>query len=244
MRRVGVVTIPLRELPRVRYVVTTRRAPRADVKELVAALACARRKRLARPGVDFLWMRNRKVVGLACIIAAAACGGGANGGKEAKAPAITAGVCRAGSSNARPIGKTGKGSTIALARIGERRAMLVADEDAKAVLTLDLDTHASLAMTPLGATPGQLYVAKDGRVVVTLRDKNEIAILTASQATAPLTRACTGTTPTEPIAIAATPDVRRHRGMGPRAHRLRRQDARGEDDRVAAARASRRRRRG
>ena len=62
--------------------------------------------------------------------------------------------------------------------------MLVADEDAKSILTLDLDTHASLAQTPLGATPAQLYVANDGRVFVTLRDKNEVVMLVASTAEA------------------------------------------------------------
>jgi hypothetical protein len=34
----GLAKIPLRELPRVRYVAMTRRGPRADVKELVTAL--------------------------------------------------------------------------------------------------------------------------------------------------------------------------------------------------------------
>src|SRR5262245_43032195 len=105
-------------------------------------------------------MRKRNIVGLACIIAAAACGGtgpaNMKGGKEAAAPTVKAGLCQAAPSNARPIGRTGNGSTVALARIGERRVMFVADEDAKAVLTLDLDTHATLAETPLGATPGQL----------------------------------------------------------------------------------------
>lgn len=152
-------------------------------------------------------MRKRTVLGVACIIAAAACGG-TNGtrGKEAAAPTVTPGLCQAPASNARPIGKVGNSATVALARIAERRVALVADEDAKAVLTFDLDTHATLAETPLGATPGQIYVAGDGRIVVTLRDKNEIAVLVASRADAPLGRACTAPTPAEPIAVAATND--------------------------------------
>ena len=142
--------------------------------------------------------------------ATAACGGGRNGaggGKEAATAGVTqAGLCQAPASNARPINRTGSSATIALARVGERRVMFVADEDAKSVLTIDLDSHASLAETALGATPGQLYVANDGRVFVTLRDKNEIAVLVASRADAPLARACIAPTPTEPVALAASND--------------------------------------
>lgn len=153
-------------------------------------------------------MKKIGIVGFACVIAAAACGG-ATGGKEARSPAARAGAgraCDAIPSSARPIEHAGSGSAVALARVAGRRVMFVADEDAKAILTLDLDTHETLAETPLGATPGQIYVAKDGRVVVALRDKNEIATFVASRPEAPLARTCSAATPAEPIAIAATPD--------------------------------------
>lgn len=104
------------------------------------------------------------------------------------------------------MGRNGSGATLALAKVAGRRVAYVADEDAKALLTLDLDTRAQLAETPLGATPGQVYVAADGRVLVTLRDKNELAVLTTADASVPLTKRCAVATPAEPIAIAASPD--------------------------------------
>jgi mono/diheme cytochrome c family protein len=151
------------------------------------------------------------VVFLVAAGSAMACGSG-RGGKDANvatAPATArkvGGVCAAPQAPADPIGKTGSSSTVALAKIGGKRVALVADEDAKAILTIDLDTRAPLAETALDATPGQLYVGKDGRIFVTLRDKNQLMVLGATKANAPLTTLCTATTPSEPIALAATPD--------------------------------------
>ena len=152
-------------------------------------------------------MKTTTVQGAVFLFAAAtvaACGSGAKSGIGANAPVVT-GVCRV-ASNAKPIGRSGAGSTVALARVGERRVMFVADEDAKAILTMDLDTQQSLAETVLGATPGQVYVGNDGRVIVTLRDKNEVAAFSATRADAPLVRACSIPTAVEPIALAATND--------------------------------------
>ncbi|MCW5831419.1 MAG: cytochrome C peroxidase [Labilithrix sp.] len=82
----------------------------------------------------------------------------------------------------------------------------VADEDAKAITTFDLDTRSS-SRARLDGAPGQLLVAADGRVFATLRDKSELVALSASRADRPLARLCSVATPAEPIAIAATPDA-------------------------------------
>lgn len=143
------------------------------------------------------------------VILSAACGGSTHtkDAKTASAPAAarTSGSC-AWKPGTEPIGRTGAGATLALAKVEGRRVAFIADEDAKAILTVDLDTHAELATTSLNATPGQVYVAKDGRVFATLRDRSELVVLGATKADAPLTTLCAAATPAEPVALAATPD--------------------------------------
>ncbi|HSO33040.1 MAG TPA: cytochrome C peroxidase, partial [Labilithrix sp.] len=141
--------------------------------------------------------------------AAGACGGkqgGAAGPQDARSTSAAAGAACSARSAAEPLGRTGSGATLALARIAGRKVALVADEDAKALLTIDVESRTQLAETPLGAIPGQVYVGVDGRVFVTLRDKAQVAVLTAESATSPLTARCAVTTPAEPIAVAGTAD--------------------------------------
>ncbi len=157
-------------------------------------------------------MNKARLGGVAVLIAATtagACGGRQTGTATAvdarAAGAAGATACQVKSA-AEPLGRTGAGATLALARIGGRKVALVADEDAKALLTVDVESRTQLAETPLGAVPGQVYVALDGRVFVTLRDKAQLVVLSAESATAPLTRCGAVATPAEPIAIAATSD--------------------------------------
>jgi DNA-binding beta-propeller fold protein YncE/mono/diheme cytochrome c family protein len=105
-----------------------------------------------------------------------------------------------------PIGATGTGNVLALARVNGRRLALVADEDAKAVITFDVDTKQELAQTPVGGRPGQLHVARDGWVHVTVRDANKLLALRFEDPAEPLAIVKTATTPAEPIGLATTPD--------------------------------------
>ena len=156
-------------------------------------------------------MDKARFGGVAVLIAATtagACGGRQTStatAVDARAVPAAGAACHVKSA-AEPLGRTGAGATLALARIGGRKVALVADEDAKALLTIDVESRTQLAETPLGATPGQVYVALDGRVFVTLRDKAQLAVLSAESPTAPLTQRCAVATPAEPIAIAATSD--------------------------------------
>lgn len=150
-------------------------------------------------------------VGLAAVVAAlvGACGGSRSTGQPQTAVNANAGAGAPGcgaSSALVPIGSPATSSTVALARLGGRRVAFVADEDAKAVLTVDLDTREQLAETPLGSRPSQLLVTRDGRVLVSMRDAAKMVSLAASAATAPLVTRCEATTPVEPIGFAATPD--------------------------------------
>src|SRR5262245_33043676 len=76
-----------------------------------------------------------------------------------------------------PIGATGTGNALVLATVNGRRLALIADEDAKAILTVDVDTKSELAQTVIGGTPGQLQVMRDGRVLATVRDANKLLVL-------------------------------------------------------------------
>ena len=95
---------------------------------------------------------------------------------------------------------------MALASVEGRRVALIVDEDAKAVLTFDVDAKRQLASTDVAGVPSQVYVARDGRVFVTVRDASKIIALHIERADAPLTRLCEARTPAEPVAIAASPD--------------------------------------
>jgi DNA-binding beta-propeller fold protein YncE len=108
----------------------------------------------------------------------------------------------------RPLGTTRTSSTIALAQLGAKRVAFVADEDARAVVAIDVDSKNELATTALSGVPGHLLVMADGRVIVALRDRSEIAVLAAEGERGALVTACVAPAPAEPIALAATPDER------------------------------------
>jgi mono/diheme cytochrome c family protein len=107
------------------------------------------------------------------------------------------------------VGMARQGSTVALARLGESTLAYVADEDENALRTFDVDTGKEQATTPLPGSPSQVLVLADGRVAVTLRDKNSIEILEPTRsADVPLEPRCQAPVAVEPVGLAATPDDR------------------------------------
>jgi cytochrome c peroxidase len=102
-----------------------------------------------------------------------------------------------------------EGRPLALARLQDRTLAFVADEDDATLHTVDLTSGKEIALTPLPGAPAQVLVLKDGRVAVTLRDRNQLQILepTANPEN-PLDSLCTVELPTEPIGLAASPDDR------------------------------------
>ncbi len=100
-----------------------------------------------------------------------------------------------------------QGNAVTLARLGDRTLAYIADEDSQALHTIDVKAGREVATTPLGGAPAQAMVLADGRVVVTLRNKNAIEVLEpGANATDALTSRCTVAVPTEPFGLAATPD--------------------------------------
>ncbi len=110
---------------------------------------------------------------------------------------------KAGDPGLEPLGATGIGSAVALARWQDRTVALVADVDDRAVQLVDVDSHKRLATTKLEGKPSQLVVLKDGRAVVALRDKSKLVVLDPAEGE--LVARCTVATPAEPVALALTP---------------------------------------
>jgi len=108
-----------------------------------------------------------------------------------------------------PLSGDGIGSTIALARVGDRKLAIVADADAHSVRLLDTRTEEELPVTELAGEPSQLVVARDGRVFVGVRDGAEVDVLEQVPGERPSLHV-TGriATAEEPVGLALTPDGR------------------------------------
>ncbi|MFO0660989.1 MAG: hypothetical protein U0165_14330 [Polyangiaceae bacterium] len=108
---------------------------------------------------------------------------------------------------ARRHGNVGNSSAVALARSGTGVIAYVADSDEPTLHTVDVEGAREIAVTDLSGKPEQVMVLADGRVAVTIRGNNTIEILEPrASANEPLEGRCTVDTPSEPIAMAETPD--------------------------------------
>ncbi len=144
--------------------------------------------------------------GLLALGVAAGCGGAKGvGAGGPKASAASTPSCRV-RSIAKPLGQPRTGSTVALAKIGGRNVALVADEDARAIVTIDLETQKEIGATPLDGVPAQLMVTTDGRILVLLRDHARMQVLEAEAAEGALVTRCSVVTAPEPVGLASTPD--------------------------------------
>jgi mono/diheme cytochrome c family protein len=83
----------------------------------------------------------------------------------------------------------------------------VADEDSRAIHTVDVDKKEEVAKTTLPGAPAQVLVLADGRVAATLKNTNELIVLepTADPAK-PLVELCKREVPAEPFGLAASND--------------------------------------
>ena len=126
-----------------------------------------------------------------------------------------AGSCKRASPGvgARRFGPVRTSSTVALAAHGEGASLrviaYVADGDEATLHTIDVTQGRALGVTPLRGPAEQVLVLADGRVAVTLRQSSELQILEPGAAPeAPLATRCALAVPTEPVALAESPDGR------------------------------------
>lgn len=165
-------------------------------------------------------MHNRSVFSTSVIAtvtlglaAAVGCGSVGPAGDSTPSKAVAqpaAGTCEAVASSLKPVSAPGQSATVALASFSDgphagKTLAFVADEDNKALAVVDVDSKKELSTLKLEAQPGQVMVLTDGRVLVTLRDSNKLAVFHA-QSDATLTPGCKIDTSAEPIAMATTPD--------------------------------------
>jgi DNA-binding beta-propeller fold protein YncE len=99
-------------------------------------------------------------------------------------------------------------SAVALARAADGATLAyVADADEPRLHTVEIAGNKEVAVTVLHGAPEHVLVLADGRVAVTLRHENALQVLEpAASAAAPLEARCVVDLPSEPIAMASTPD--------------------------------------
>ena len=139
---------------------------------------------------------------------AARAGEGAKAAASSQAASVTAAprCARRRSGEARSSGER-QGSTAALVKIGGRTIAYTADGDDDAIHTFDVDRATELAVTPLSGEPAQILVLADGRVAVTIKSANRVAIFEPGEHPEdPLAPLCDAAAPAEPWGLAETPD--------------------------------------
>ena len=147
--------------------------------------------------------------GLVTVGLVAGCGGG-RGSQGAASPSGSAATAAAGGackvrSIAKPLGQPRAGSSVALAKLGDKSVALVADEDGRAIQIVDLATNKEIGSAPLDGAPAQVMVTTDGRILALLRDRSRMQVLEAESATSLVAR-CSVETPAEPVGLATSPD--------------------------------------
>jgi len=129
----------------------------------------------------------------------------------APAGSAVSGAAAAGAAAARPLTRivSRTGAPVVLAREGEATIAFVADEDGAAIRVIDVDRQDEISTLALPGRPAQLAMLEDGRLVATLRDRGELAVLAGTGLPdAPLSIAQRIGIASEPIGLALVPSDR------------------------------------
>ncbi len=147
------------------------------------------------------------------VVGLAACGGGAAppaGAPKTAANGQGAKGCHVHSVLA-PLGATERpsteGSAVVLARLGKKSVAFVADEDARSVIAVDLDTKAELGRTKLAGAPSAMVGNADGSLLVLLRDRAEVVALEADDESGALAIRCAASAPSDAVGIARSGSI-------------------------------------
>jgi DNA-binding beta-propeller fold protein YncE len=102
---------------------------------------------------------------------------------------------------------TMQGATVAVLHRCGRTFAFVADADAEAIRTVDVDSKVELAVTDLSSAPAQLLATADGELLVALPELNRVERLELAKDPAkPLLTTTSIATPLEPVGLALTPE--------------------------------------
>jgi len=100
-----------------------------------------------------------------------------------------------------------QGGAVVLAKHKTTTYAYVADEDSRAIHTVDVDKKEEVAKTSLPGAPAQVLVLADGRIAATLKNTNEVILLEPDADPAkPLMELCKREVPAEPFGLAANND--------------------------------------
>ncbi len=152
--------------------------------------------------------------GVLCATVAAAVAAGCSGNvgeaeSPESAPNANVGQCERLHPGVGPmrVGDS-QGASVAIARAGDHTIAYVADEDGDQLQIFDVTDGRALGGTTLNGSPSQVMVMADGRVAVTIRDKNQLQVLepTKDGLEPELVSRCALPTPAEPVGLAASDD--------------------------------------
>jgi mono/diheme cytochrome c family protein len=139
---------------------------------------------------------------MVCAVLAAACSHGTPPVERPVAPKVprAAGVADAPKRAIERLPHAREGAAVMLAKREGRVVAYVADEDDAMVRVVDVDDGREIAHVRPGGIPAQLVMLPDGRVVASLRDVSQLAIIDGDGVTQRVD------VPTEPIGLALSPD--------------------------------------
>lgn len=165
-------------------------------------------------------MRLHRPLFAISLVCATACGGAQSpssppppsssaspAGAPSATPVASAFECGANHSHAVTVLSGRSGSSIALVSTDRRRLAFIADEESGVVRTIDAETLREIAVTKVDGKPAQLLPLPDGRLAITLRDTNRLAIFEQGAAPeAPIVLRCSHATRAEPFGLALSND--------------------------------------
>lgn len=106
----------------------------------------------------------------------------------------------------RPVAPVGKSNAVALADRNGRLLAFVADRHQHVLRILDVASRQEIAVIDLAGKPSEVLVAKDGRVLVTLRDVSAVQVFTAKDNSLSLDARCIVATSAQPISLSESAD--------------------------------------
>lgn len=126
------------------------------------------------------------------------------GSTNAGEPALPSGSCAALRASMLRAMHVGRGERVVLAKRDQMTLALVANEDDASIHTIDLDKRDEIAVTQLPGSPSALTVLADGRLVVALRDRNELLVMEAgADASSKFEVRCRLPVASEPVGLAS-----------------------------------------
>ncbi len=106
-------------------------------------------------------------------------------------------------STLRPV-QSGRGERVVLAKREQSTLAFVANEDDGSIHSIDLDKRDEIAVTQLPGSPSAMLLLADGRLVVALRDRNELLVMESdAENGSKFETRCRLVTPSEPVGLAS-----------------------------------------